>query len=404
MLQADEERTVLSGEEVPFAPVQVAAAYPRASTQELLYAWSQKWRMPLTLVFGLLIAGAAFFAYESKQDESTVLSEAPNDPRNPSQAAAAVAAEAGDTSDDDTSDDADGAGDDDGRSRSTTTRRTTTTAADDDDDRSGTARPTTSATTPTSPTSSGGGSSTASTEPSTTSTPSSTQPTVTASSTVPSSLTTTSRPTSSTTSTTVVSEPVFIGDRVSTGDWDGPGFPNLSVTLLNDSNRDGVGEDRVGTATTNGNGNYGFDPDPGCYVVVFSVPNGMSVLLGETVVPVCLESGQSFGRADLVLGFPNVRAPASCNIQIADHSYAGVEIWDPNRDFAPSYVFYGSSGQVIVRTADLGPPDDITNPSREYIEWTSQRFGYEESRVYSVAAVDSNGFESVAVTCERRNI
>ncbi len=101
---------------------------------------------------------------------------------------------------------------------------------------------------------------------------------------------------------------------------------------------------------------------------------------------------------------PIVAAPPACDVQVGWNAYAGVEIRDRNRAWAPGYVFYGHSGDVIVRTADLGPPDDTTNPDRNQIEWTSHRYGFEESDVYSVAAEDGAGNVSARVTCSRRRV
>ena len=76
---SEHDRPLLGDDPVPFAPAITAAALPTPTLPERLLGWSQRWRFPLTLVFGLLIAVAAFSAYESKQAADPILT-APNDP------------------------------------------------------------------------------------------------------------------------------------------------------------------------------------------------------------------------------------------------------------------------------------------------------------------------------------
>ena len=185
---------------------------------------------------------------------------------------------------------------------------------------------------------------------------------------------------------------------------DGDGFGGVEVSLRRDDDPD----DRdpfVGTDTTDSDGYYGFTVEPGCYVVDFTVPSDTTVTAGNRQQRMCVTSGERFVGADLTLRVvPPVAPPPACDVQTGDNAYAGVEIRDTNRAWAPGYVFYGSSGNVIVRTVNLGPPDDTTNPDGNQIEWTSARYGYEESDVYSVAAEDAAGNVSAPTTCSRRSV
>ncbi len=96
-------------------------------------------------------------------------------------------------------------------------------------------------------------------------------------------------------------ELVFIGDRMTRDRWDGPGLGGLTVRLWLDTDGDGGPNQLVAVTTTDGDGRYGFDAAPGCYVAVLEVPGGLTVIDGGDRWAFCLDAGESFGRADAVL-------------------------------------------------------------------------------------------------------
>jgi hypothetical protein len=206
------------------------------------------------------------------------------------------------------------------------------------------------------------------------------------------------------TTTTAAPQPVSIGDRVSFGSGDGRGASGIEVALLRDSDRNGVGESTLATTSTGSDGAYRFSVEPGCYVVRFTVPDGHTVASGQASQALCLGSGEENGRVDLVLATPYVRPPPACEVQTGNNRYAGVEIRDSDRKWAPSYAFYDEAGNHLLSTSSLGPPDDVGGRRSSDIEWTSEHNGFEESDVYSVAAEDEQGFASERVICQRRRV
>ena len=84
-----------------------------------------------------------------------------------------------------------------------------------------------------------------------------------------------------------------------------------------------------------------------------------------------------------------------------DRERAGVEIQEPSREFAASYLFYSESGTQLYDTASFGSPD-FTWDHNGSIKWASNRNGFEESDVYSVAAKGSQGQVSAPTTCVRQ--
>lgn len=397
MLQ-EQDRQLLR-DDLPFAPVAPPAATEVPWLERALEA-GNRWRRPLTMLFGVLIAAAAFFAYQSQRspaeeaapspgqgdgvaamvegiqpgriDPSTTVSFSPLDAgTEPSEVSTPAAP-----------------------TTSSTAARATTTAAR----KTGTTRrpgsSTTSATGGTtgssggSSTSAGGGSS------STTSGSSSTTAPTTA---APTSAPTTVSTTAPTTASTVV-QAVFIGDRVSFDDWDGAAAKGVTVTLWSDANRDGREESVRATATSSDTGAYGFNVDPGCYVVTFGVPSGQSVLKGDQRRALCLGSGQSDSRVDLVISRPvTVRAPTSCVVYVGQFN-GGVEVRDSSGTFAPSYGFYDSAGKLVLSTVTLGSPSS----GRTSRTWSARNF--DERNVVSVAGEDGKGNSSGRVTCTRQNV
>lgn len=176
------------------------------------------------------------------------------------------------------------------------------------------------------------------------------------------------------------------------------------MRLLADPSRNGAGGRVVAETTTGRDGRYGFDVDPGCYVVTFSPPSGMEVLGGELNRALCLDSGQDDARIDLLLrSIDVVRAPSSCEVQIGNNRFAGVEVQESSAQFAPFYIFYDQSGRELLRTSQLGPPDDVEGGSNPSQEWTSFRYGFEESDVSYVAA-GSGAEVSPWVLCRRVSV
>lgn len=407
--RAGGEVTILEERDVPFVAVPAVEHRP-PTVAERAFAWSQRWRLPLTLLFGVLIAGAAFFAYETKQDDPLTATDAAGSDEPVADAlSAAVGGLAADEliAPDDRSDGGTTrTGGTVGEPSSTTVDRSasntrqpvgSTAAA-----RSATGRPTTS---------SPGPSTTVGGSPSTTAGTSTTESPATTPTTAPRSATsapsTTAAPSTTTTAPARTQPPppapATIGNRVTIDTSDGAGYAAMPVRLLADDDRDGTGGATVDNTVTDGGGYYAFTAAAGCYVVAFSVPDGYSPVGGDPTTAICVDPGQAVDGVDLVIALP-VPPPPSCDVQIADNRYAGVEVRDSNRNWAPSYAFFDQSGDFVLSTSSLGPPDDTTNPSADTIEWTSSHYDYEESVVYSVAAEDENGRRSSRVTCSRRNV
>ncbi len=182
-------------------------------------------------------------------------------------------------------------------------------------------------------------------------------------------------------------------------DWDAAGVRAITVTLMRDSDGNGVGETIWATTTSSDTGAYTFSVQPGCYVVVFTVPAGQQVLKGVASKPVCLNPGQDDPRIDLVISRPFVKPPAACEVQIGNNRYAGVEIQDRSGVWASSYAFYDKAGKWLLSTKSFGPPDDVES-SPPSVEWTSERFKYDEEKVDSVLAEDGLGNISERVKCK----
>ena len=392
------------GDGVPFAPT---APRPTAavSMAQRAFDWSQRFRFPVGIAFNVLIVGAAFVAYTVSQNAG-----AENDGVRSSGLGALVAdadpgaqGPSGDDGGAEPGDRGDGA-----RRASGSFEADPTTSSVPATTRRGASSPTTRPPTPTevqaldrrvAPVSIGRDADEAPDVETTTSAVA-TSSTVRTSPTTVASTTSSTQPTTTVTATPTEPPQAFIGDRVRTDD--GRGLSGVGVTLRQDGDS---GNRQEVSDTTDGGGNYGFTVEPGCYVVNFAVPDGASVVAGNQQQRVCVDGGQRLDSVDLTVRFaPQVAAPPACDVQTGNNPYAGVEIRDSNRAWAPGYVFYGQSGNVIVRTRNLGPPDDTTNPDRNQIEWTSSRYGFEESDVYSVAAEDENGNVSGRVTCSRRSV
>lgn len=401
MLQ-ERDRQLLR-DDLPFAPVAPPAATEVPWLERVLEA-GNRWRRPLTLAFGAMIAVAAFFAYQSQRSANQ---EAAPDPGRGDGVAAMVDGIQPGRLDPSTTvtfapleegTEPTLATSPSGPTTASTSARATTTAAR----KTGTTRrPGSSTTTDTGATTgssggsstSGGSSSTGSS--STSSSSSSTTPTSASSTAVPSSTVSTTAPTTSTT----VAKAVFIGDRVSFDDWDGAAAKGITVTLWSDANRDGREDSVRATATSSDSGAYGFNVDPGCYVVTFGVPSGQSVLKGDQRKALCLGSGGSDPRVDLVISRPvTVKAPTSCVVYVGQFN-GGVEVRDSSGAFAPSYGFYDSAGKLVLSTVTLGPPSSSGRTSRT---WSSRSF--DERNVVSVAAEDGKGNSSSRVTCSRQNV
>lgn len=379
VLQQEPERKLLSDDVLPFAPVAPAAVRGPVAPVDRVLGWTHRWRFPLALIFGSLIGVAAFSAYESKQPADPVLTTpgSAGSPSDPDEQSGALSVAVGEM-----------ASGDSGSEAPTTAgpRRTATTGFDEAlvaPSPNTTRRPTTSGPTP---------SSTVTTVSSTTAPTSTTiQPS------------TTVRPTTTLPPTTASTTPATIGDRITFETSGGRGVNGIPLVLLNDADGDGVGESVRLTDNTNTSGRYSWSVDPGCYVVVFSIPAGQTILQGSAREAVCVTSGQQELDVDLVITLPLVEQPSSCQVQIGTNSLAGVEIHHPQSAWAPSYIFYGSSGNFIISTNSLGPADDL-EPDEPSIEWTSAVHGFEESDVYSVAAEHEQGVASPPLTCSRINV
>ncbi|MGI9613446.1 MAG: hypothetical protein ACR2QO_11085 [Acidimicrobiales bacterium] len=398
------------GDGVPFAPI-APRPITAVSMAQRAYGWAQRFRFPVGIAFNVLIVGAAFVAFTVSQNAG-----AENGGVESSGVGALAASGDSGVQEPGQSTDGGGVGNDGGGDRSDG-RRASGSFETDVDPTSSSVPETSDGTSPTpAPTSNpaqvqaldrrvvpasidreaegSSGDETTTSAVTTSSTP--TTPSTSARSTT--STTSSTQPTTTVTATTSPPK-ANIGDQVRADD--GRGLSGVGVTLR----RDAGGSGRIASATTDGGGNYGFTVEPGCYVVIFALPDGASVVSGNQQQRVCVDGGQRLDTVDLTVRFaPQVAAPPACDVQTGNNPYAGVEIRDSNRAWAPGYVFYGQSGNVIVRTRNLGPPDDTTNPDRNQIEWTSSRYGFEESDVYAVAAEDENGNVSGRVTCSRRSV
>ncbi len=395
MLQ-EQDRQLLR-DDLPFAPVAPPAATEVPWLERALEA-GNRWRRPLTVLCGALIATAAFFAYQSQRSsgaETTAQAPSGGDgvaamvdgirPGSIDPSTTVTVAPLDETTRPSSTSPPSGPTTVTTASRSTTTARKSATTA---------RRSSSSSASDTggSSTSAGGGSSTTGGSSSTTAP--TTAPSASAPTTTPSTTVSTTAPTTAST----VAKAVFIGDRVSFDDWDGAAAKGVTVTLWSDANRDGREDSVRATATSSDSGAYGFNVDPGCYVVTFGVPSGQSVLKGDQRRALCLGSGQSDARVDLVLSRPvTVRAPTSCVVYVGQFN-GGVEVRDSSGTFAPSYGFYDSAGKLVVSTVTLGSPSS----GRTSRTWSARSF--DERNVVSVAGEDGKGNISGRVTCSRQNV
>lgn len=402
MLQ-EQDRQLLR-DDLPFAPVAPPAATEIPWLERALEA-GNRWRRPLTVLFGALIATAAFFAYQSQRssgDETTARAPSGGDgvaamvdgiqPGRIDPSTTVTVAPQGETTRTSSTSPPSGPTTVTTAARPTTTARKSATTA---------RRPTSSAATAAtadtgtngSSASIGSGSPTSGGSSSTTA-PSSTAPSATPSTSASSTVSTTAPTTAST-----AAKAVFIGDRVSFDDWDGAAAKGIAVTLWSDANRDGREDSVRATATSSDSGAYGFSVDPGCYVVTFGVPSGQSVLKGDQRRALCLGSGQSDARVDLVLSRPvTVRAPTSCVVYVGQFNGA-VEVKDSSGTFASSYGLYDSAGKLVLSTSTLGSPSSSGRTTRT---WSARSF--DERDVASVAGEDGKGNISSRVTCSRQNV
>ena len=96
------------------------------------------------------------------------------------------------------------------------------------------------------------------------------------------------------------SQAASIGDRVTFAG--GGGASGVAVDLFS-ANGDGSRAAWLGSRTTDGNGNYRFSVEAGCYVVVFIAPDGTSFTGGGRYLQqaVCVTAGETDNSVDAVL-------------------------------------------------------------------------------------------------------
>lgn len=209
-------------------------------------------------------------------------------------------------------------------------------------------------------------------------------------------------PTQPPTTPAPVITPSFIGDRVTLGGFDGPGLGNVRVRLFVDSDRNGTADELVSNDVTDERGFYGFDEYPaGCYVLEFSrIPSGLTLDNTQASQSFCMAQGDQNGRFDAVA---QVAPPDNCIVEASNNfSDRGVEVHENDFDRADSYTFYNQNGGVVLRTSQVGGPDDLDNdsPYGDY-EWFAEESGFNHRNVRSVAA-ERFGVESTPITCERQ--
>ena len=196
-----------------------------------------------------------------------------------------------------------------------------------------------------------------------------------------------------------VIRPSFIGDRVTLGNFDGPGISGVRVRLFNDVDGNGIGEARLAIDDTDEGGFYGFDEFPaGCYLVEFSrLPGGLSLSPDQASQAFCLAAGDQNGRFDAVAV---VAPPDNCIAEVSNNFRdRGVEVHENDFDRADSYTFYNQNGGVVFRTS--GAPDDLDdNPYGDY-EWFAEDNGFNQRNVYTVTA-ERFGVESAPIGCQRQ--
>lgn len=193
---------------------------------------------------------------------------------------------------------------------------------------------------------------------------------------------------------------MYIGDRVTIGDFNGPGLRDVQVVLYADDNNDGRGDRQIASTRTSSAGRYSFDPAPGCFEIRFTAPSGYRIRSDMSRQTRCLGSGESDARIDAIADPLSVAPPSRCVVERNDgEAGRGVEIDEFNGNWADSYTFYNSSGGVVARTRDLGPYD--TDPGESDREWFGAENGFNHRDVRTVAA-ERNGIESSRITCERQ--
>ena len=189
-----------------------------------------------------------------------------------------------------------------------------------------------------------------------------------------------------------------IGDAVTLDSASGPGVGAVRVSLYADPDGDGEGDSLQQSTTTSTAGRYAFTPTPGCYVIQFSAPDGYRVEPDDERQVVCLQPGQAVSDVDAVVYRVRPPAPSGCFVEKAGGGRRGVEVFEDDGAWAPSYTFYDKDGDVVVRTRDIGPADDVEGPTNH--EWHGEANGFDHRDVRSVAA-ERNGLESQPVTCDR---
>jgi hypothetical protein len=384
------------GLEIPFVPARISV--PPLADQAVLISrvldWGERRRLPLGLLFSALIGVAAFAAYQAQLDDDQIeTGSARTDDISHQIGPLAAAVEGLTTSDGSPSNPAEASGSDDETGNGFDLPVTEADAADNeassspvsilgpiliDSPQLDSPRPPTTLASSPGPTT---------TDPQTTTTESPT--------------TTGAPPTTATPTTspppTPAPQPVKIAGRVDTvGAREAGG---IEVALYHDRDGDGTGDTHQATVRAENDGDFTFNPEPGCYVVRVVPPSGYEAVAGQGQQSVCLSSGQR--RTDLDLAIvASMAAPHYCEVETGWSWSAGVLIEEPSGDFAPSYLFYGQSGNQLYDTATFGPPDYVRYHD-QVIKWTSHRYGFDEQLVYSVAARGSNGQVSARTTCER---
>ena len=391
------------GLEVPFAPAkpQTAPLANQAILISRVLDWGERRRLPLGLLFSVLIGVTAFAAYRSQLDQDRVqtgptAAEDVNHQIGPLAAAVEglTTADGSETVPDGVAPGDDGkvvvAGSDPAASDETPPLSQVPTSRPGSTD-----SPPGSSPRPTSSDHSSPGSERP--KPPTTAKPKTTtaKPPTTAK---PTTAPPTTAPPTTAPPTTAPKQPVTIGGRVDPVGTSG--VAGIKVALYHDRDSDGVGDSLDTTVGASSDGNFSFSREPGCYVVRVVPPSGYEAVAGRAERSVCLSSGQQRGDLDLAI-VATIAAPHGCAIHMTRSWWAGVEIQEPSREFAASYLFYSESGTQLYDTASFGSPD-FTWGHNGSIKWTSNRNGFEESDVYSVAAKGSQGQVSAPTTCGRQ--
>lgn len=192
--------------------------------------------------------------------------------------------------------------------------------------------------------------------------------------------------------------PTFIGDRITLGSYEGPGLDQVRVLIYQDRDSNGTPDELVGQTSTANGGFYAFDRYPtGCYVIQFDqLPFKVEVRQDHFRQPVCLQEGGQNGRIDAVA---IVSPPDGCLVEAdTGSSRQGVEVYDSDGYQQQNFVFYDQVGNVVVRTRDIGGPDDFDGIND--FEWFGRGNGFSHRQVFTVAG-EYNGVESQPVACSR---